>query len=110
MLIGNGTHWTDKDGKPQLTKDPLIEKTLNQWRTVVKSGWTPTGLDDVAARKHFMAGNAAMLVDGYWVSAMIASAPEGVKEHVKIARVPFEFIPSGTSNVISCPQASVRNA
>ena len=101
MLIGNGTHWTGKNGKPQLTSDPLVEKTMNQWRTVAKKGWTPQGLDDVSSRKHFMAGNAAMLVDGSWVSAMIANAAVNVKDNVRIARVPFKYIPSGPSNVIA---------
>ncbi|GEM_PF-5325154 len=78
-----------------ITSDPLVEKTMNQWRTVAKKGWTPQGLDDVSSRKHFMAGNAAMLVDGSWVSAMIANAAANVKDNVRIARVPFKYIPSG---------------
>lgn len=100
MLIGNGTHWIAQDGKLQFLTDPKIEETLNGWRKIVKNGWSPEGLTDVEARKHFMSGNAAMLIDGSWVSAMIREAPVGVKENVKIARVPFTYIPGGPSNCI----------
>ncbi|WP_324668017.1 ABC transporter substrate-binding protein [Geochorda subterranea] len=103
MLIGNGTHWTDANGQLQLTSSPKVQETIDLWRRIVKSGWTPEGLDDVAARKHFMAGNAAMLIDGSWVAAMVKDADPQVRPYVKVARVPFAHVPSGPSNVIAMP-------
>lgn len=103
MLIGNGTHWTDENGELQLTKSSVVKETLEQWRQIVKAGWTPAGYDDAAARKFFTAGNAAMLIDGSWVAAMVREAEPAIQPYLQVARVPFDNIPSGPSNVVAMP-------
>ena len=103
FVTGMGGVWA-KDGKWSFT-DPKVVEALDLWRTI-GSKYAPKGTDINAKRQAFYDGNVAMMIENpsVWPNVAAAAKPELV-DKLKLARVPFPFVPGDTSHGFAMPDA-----
>jgi multiple sugar transport system substrate-binding protein len=101
FLAGLGGDWTPQ-GKLAVNSPEAVQ-ALNFYRDLVQAGYAPRNQLAAATRLLFFSGKTAMIIDGSWVLAMKANAPDAVKPHVRVVLPPFKKIPTGQSNSISMP-------
>jgi len=93
-ITGQGLDWLE-GGRYRFT-EPKIVAAFEQYRRAMR--FAPPAQSTEAARQIFADGKAAFLRDGPWVYPLTQRAPETVRPHLKMARVPFQFVSGGTSN------------
>ncbi|MBL8702867.1 MAG: sugar ABC transporter substrate-binding protein [Alphaproteobacteria bacterium] len=93
-VTGLGLDWLE-GGRYRFT-DPKIVDAFEQYRKSVR--FAPPGQSTESTRQIFADGKAAFLRDGPWVFPITQRAPEAVRPHLKMARLPFKFVSGGTSN------------
>jgi multiple sugar transport system substrate-binding protein len=101
-IIGAGGHVTTGDA-PSVNTPEAVQGVSN-WVELVKAGVTPTSMETGPLRQLLQQGKLAMWFDGPWGQGFIASAPEEVKPHLKVAQLPFPHIFGGSSNVMAIPK------
>ena len=98
-LAGQDIDWV-VDGAYAFT-DPQVVAAIEQYREAI--GSSPTGLTTAAGRQLFIDGRIATMMDGPWVVALLAQAPDDVRPHLRIDRTPFPYTAGGTSNSLHIP-------
>lgn len=93
-ITGLGLDWLE-GGRYRFT-DPKIVAAFEMYRRSMR--FAPPGQSSEAARQLFADGKAAFLRDGPWVHPLTQRAPEAVRPHLKMARLPFQYVSGGTSN------------
>jgi multiple sugar transport system substrate-binding protein len=93
-VTGLGHDWL-AGGRHRFT-EPQIVAAFDMYRRAMRSA--PPGQSSEAARQLFADGKAAFLRDGPWVYPLTQRAPEAVRPHLKMARLPFTHVSGGTSN------------
>ncbi len=91
---GLGLDWT-RDGRWDF-RNPAVVAAVEAYRRSMR--FAPPGTNSTVGRQLFVDGKAAFLRDGPWVWAAAARAPEAVRPHLKVARVPFPTVTGGSSN------------
>ncbi len=91
---GVGLDWT-RDGRWDF-RNPALVAAVEKYRRSMR--FAPPGTNSTVGRQLFVDGKAAFLRDGPWVWAAAARAPEAVRPHLKVARVPFPTVTGGSSN------------
>jgi len=81
--------------------NPAVVAAIEQYRRSMK--FAPPGMNSTTGRQLFLDGKATFLRDGPWVWAFVARAPEAMRPHLKVARVPFPKETGGTSNSLHMP-------
>ena len=103
-LMGEGLD-VIKDGRYDLT-NPRVIAAIDQYRTSMR--YAPPGANSATARQLFLDGKAAFLRDGPWIWAFVEKAPEAMRAHLKVTRVPFPHVTGGTSNSIHLAAATPK--
>jgi multiple sugar transport system substrate-binding protein len=82
--------------------DPAVIDAVEMYRqTAVAS---PQGLDSGQRRQLFLNGKVAMFFDGPFILPLLdEEAPEDVRPHLKVARLPFPVVPGTVSNSLHIP-------
>lgn len=95
-VMGQGLDWL-RNGRYDFA-NPAVVAAVDQYRRSMR--FAPPGMNSTTGRQLFMDGKAAFLRDGPWIWAFVERAPEAVRPHLKVARVPFPRETGGTSNSI----------
>lgn len=93
-VTGLGHDWL-AGGRYRFTEAPIVA-AFEQYRRSVRSA--PPGQSTEASRQLLADGKVAFLRDGPWVYPITRRAPEAVRPHLKMARLPFQYVSGGTSN------------
>ncbi|MBM3525118.1 MAG: extracellular solute-binding protein, partial [Alphaproteobacteria bacterium] len=93
-VTGLGEDWL-AGGRYRFTEAPIVA-AFEQYRRSARSA--PPGQSTEASRQLLADGKVAFLRDGPWVYPITQRAPEAVKPHLKMARLPFQHVSGGTSN------------
>ncbi len=102
QLLVDAATWTASQGLDWLEggryrfTEPRIVAALEQYRRAVR--FAPPGQSAEASRQLFIDGKIAFMRDGPWVWAQLQRAPDAVKPHLKLGRVPLPQVAGGTSN------------
>jgi multiple sugar transport system substrate-binding protein len=101
FIFEAGGHWLTEQG--QLNR-ASITAGWQRMREFVQARVVPMGLDNNGKRQFFIEGKAAMMVEGPWIKGFMDSAPEGVREHLRVAPMPFSgAVYGGVSNALAIP-------
>ena len=95
-VMGQGLDWL-RNGRYDFA-NPAVVAAVDQYRRSMR--FAPPGMNSTTGRQLFMDGKAAFLRDGPWIWAFVERAPEAIRPHLKVARVPFPRETGGTSNSI----------
>lgn len=95
-VMGQGLDWL-RNGRYDFA-NPAVVAAVEQYRRSMR--FAPPGMNSTTGRQLFMDGKAAFLRDGPWIWAFVERAPEAIRPHLKVARVPFPKETGGTSNSI----------
>jgi multiple sugar transport system substrate-binding protein len=95
-VMGQGLDWI-RNGRYDFA-NPAVVAAVEQYRRSMR--FAPPGMNSTTGRQLFMDGKAAFLRDGPWIWAFVERAPEAIRPHLKVARVPFPKETGGTSNSI----------
>jgi multiple sugar transport system substrate-binding protein len=95
-VMGQGLDWV-RGGRYDFA-NPAVVAAVEQYRRSMR--FAPPGMNSTTGRQLFMDGKAAFLRDGPWIWAFVERAPEAIRPHLKVARVPFPKETGGTSNSI----------
>jgi multiple sugar transport system substrate-binding protein len=95
-VMGQGLDWL-RNGRYDFA-NPAVVAAVEQYRRSMR--FAPPGMNSTTGRQLFMDGKAAFLRDGPWIWAFVERAPEAIRPHLKVARVPFPRETGGTSNSI----------
>ena len=95
-VMGQGLDWI-RNGRYDFS-NPAVVAAVEQYRRSMR--FAPPGMNSTTGRQLFMDGKAAFLRDGPWIWAFVERAPEAIRPHLKVARVPFPKETGGTSNSI----------
>lgn len=95
-VMGQGLDWM-RGGRYDFTNAAVVA-AVEQYRRSMR--FAPPGMNSTTGRQLFMDGKAAFLRDGPWIWAFVERAPEAIRPHLKVARVPFPKETGGTSNSI----------
>jgi multiple sugar transport system substrate-binding protein len=95
-VMGQGLDWM-RNGRYDFA-NPAVVAAVDQYRRSMR--FAPPGMNSTTGRQLFMDGKAAFLRDGPWIWAFVERAPEAIRPHLKVARVPFPKETGGTSNSI----------
>ena len=101
LLGGFGGDWTP-GGKLTVNSSEAV-KALTFYRSLVKEGYAPRNQLAANARLLFFSGKTAMIIDGPFILAMRAKAPETVKPYVRVTLPPVQRILTGQATSISMP-------
>jgi len=101
FLAGLGGDWTP--GGKLTVNSPQAVQALTFYRSLVQSGYAPRNQGPQQARLLFFTGKTAMIIDGSFVLAMKAKAPDTVKPYVRVMLPPFKRIQIGGASGISMP-------
>ena len=103
FIIGNGTHWAT--GTQINVDDPKVIEGLETYKALYEENLMPLGLTIEQSRTYFLEGKAAFYMDGSYFAAQLASASEGVREHLKFTETPTERLVGTPSNGLHIPSA-----
>ncbi len=101
FLAGFGGDWTP--GGKLTVNSPEAVQALTFYRNLVQAGYAPRNQLAANARLLFFTGKTAMIIDGSFLLAMKANAPDTVKPYVRVMLPPFKRIPIGQATSISMP-------
>jgi len=104
-VMGQGLDWL-RQGRYDFA-NPQTVAAVEQYRRSMR--FAPPGMNSTTGRQLFIDGKATFLRDGPWVWAFVARAPEAVRPHLKVARVPFPRETGGTSNSLHMPASLAAN-
>jgi multiple sugar transport system substrate-binding protein len=104
-VMGQGLDWL-RQGRYDFA-NPQLVAAVEQYRRSMR--FAPPGMNSTTGRQLFIDGKATFLRDGPWVWAFVARAPEAVRPHLKVARVPFPKETGGTSNSLHMPANLAAN-
>jgi multiple sugar transport system substrate-binding protein len=99
LLGGLGGDWTP--GGKLTVNSPEAVQALTFYRGLVQSGYAPRNQLAANARLLFFTGKTAMIIDGPFILAMKAKAPDTVKPYVRVMLPPFKRILTGQATSIS---------
>jgi multiple sugar transport system substrate-binding protein len=91
-----------KEGRYNFS-DPAVVQAVELYRELAK--YSPKGTTTELKRQLFVDGKIACMMDGPWVAAMIAKAPESIRPNLKISLLPFPKNPGNPSNSMHIPAA-----
>ena len=100
-IIGAGGNLMT-DGRPSANTPEAVEG-VSWWLDIINAGATPTGTDTGPMRQMLMEGKMATYLDGPWGQGFVAQANPEVQPHLKVARMPFQNILGGLSNIVAMP-------
>ncbi|MCZ8311374.1 MAG: extracellular solute-binding protein [Magnetospirillum sp.] len=104
-VMGQGLDWL-RQGRYDFANAQVVA-AVDQYRRSMR--FAPPGMNSTTGRQLFIDGKATFLRDGPWVWAFVARAPEAVRPHLKVARVPFPKETGGTSNSLHMPANLAAN-
>lgn len=99
-VLDTGARWTDEAGNVTINTPEMVE-AFTRWKTVLQENLTPLDLTAAEQRQLIIEGRIAFTADGPWIYPIIATAPEGVREHLKVTASPFSPPVGGSSNVLA---------
>jgi multiple sugar transport system substrate-binding protein len=99
LLGGLGGDWTP--GGKFTVNSPEAVQALTFYRSLVQEGYAPRNQLAANARLLFFTGKTAMIIDGPFILAMKAKAPDTVKPYVRVMLPPFKRILTGQATSIS---------
>ncbi len=85
IIIGHGSHFTTRDGKPNAT-DPRVIEALKLVKRLWDGDYVPKGLDQVAGNALIFRGSIALTLNGSFIFG--AAAPD-VRPHLFAAPTPL---------------------
>lgn len=102
FVVGLGGKWCEDGDLTKMTSKETIG-AMEKYQSLFKNNYTPVGLSIEQKRQYFVEGKMAMIFDGPWVSSLIESASEDIKDNLKATRIPLDNIPGSVSNSLHIP-------